>query len=56
MNKSDYDELSMDSVNSDNKSKVVIEDKRKKKSTYKGFKDNKRNVLLDYNKRIMKLV
>ena len=54
LDKSDCDEFNLDSFSFDNERKVVIKDGRKKDSIYKGLGYNKREVLLEDNKYILK--
>lgn len=56
MNESDCDELSLDSLNSNDKREVMIKDNGKKEGMHEGLRDNKGGILLDKNKRILKLV
>lgn len=56
MDKLNYDKLSINSLNSNNKRKVIIKNNKKKEGIYKGLKDNKRGVLLNDNKHILKLI
>lgn len=51
-----YNELSLNSYNSNNKKEVIIEKNRKKKGIYKNLEDHKRGILLDNNKHILKLI
>lgn len=46
----------MDSLSSNDEREVVIKENRKKEGTYEGLGDNKKGVLLDDNKRILKPV
>lgn len=50
LNKSNYDELSLDSLSSNDERKVVIEDSKKEKGICKSLEDDKKRVLFDNNK------
>lgn len=52
--KSDYNKFSLDLLNFNNKYKDMIKNNKKKESTYKDLRDNKRRVLLKDNKSILK--
>ena len=53
---SDCDELSLDSLSSDDEREVVIEEGGKEEGTCEGLGDDEGGVLLDDNKRILKPV
>ena len=56
MDESDYNKLSQDSLNSNNKREVLIEKGGKEEGTREGLRDDEGKVLLDNNKRILKSV
>ena len=56
MDESDYDEFSLNLLSSNNKKEVIIKKNRKKEGIYKNLGDNKKGILLDNNKHILKLV
>ena len=56
MDESSFDELSLDSLSSDDKREVVMEDGRKEEDMHKSLGDDKREVLLEDNKCILKPV
>lgn len=53
---SNCDELSLDLLNSNDKKEVVIEESGKEEGTCKSLGDDKKRVLLDDNKCILKLI
>lgn len=49
-----YNKLSLNSLSFNDKKDNIIKDSRKKKYIYKGLRDNKRKILLENNKNILK--
>ena len=56
LDRSNFHEFSPDSLSFKNKKEAVMEDGGKKEGIYKGLVDDKRGVLLENNKRILKLI
>lgn len=55
LDESDCDKLSLDSLSSDDKKEVMIEDSRKAEGTHEDLWDDEEGIVLDDNKSILKL-